>query len=85
MHVFSYIYNDIVYMYISLVTYKYKEMRKIISITHGMWRMKVYIDMITLSIIIVIYNETRQTNRLTRIRSRSAHAFYTLGERHLMA
>lgn len=41
-------------------------MRKVISITHGMWRMKVYIDMIILIIIIVIYNETKQTNRLTR-------------------
>lgn len=53
-------------MYISLITYWYKEIRKIISITHGMWRMKVYIDMLILIIIIVIYNETKQTNRLTR-------------------
>lgn len=60
MHVFSYI-----YIYISLITYRYKEMRKIISITHGMWRMKIYIDMIILIIIIVIYNETKQTNQLT--------------------
>lgn len=49
-----------------------------------MWRMKVYIDMLILIIIIVIYNETKQTNRLTRTFKKCIlHAFYTSGERHL--
>lgn len=63
-------------MYISLITYRYKEMRKIISITHvacDVWR---YIDMI---ILIIILWFTMKLNKRTdwHVRSRSAYAFYT--------